>query len=94
LNIEVQGFIGVTSLYDTTVVVSATSPTLFTFNFLNIDRLRFTSSGGQDVGFPSGFGETFAMDNFTFELVPEPSALLLATAGALLLCSLLKLKRA
>jgi hypothetical protein len=33
------------------------------------------------------------MDNFTFEFVPEPSSLLLATAGALLLCPLLKRKR-
>ena len=34
------------------------------------------------------------MDNFSFEFVPEPSSLLLATAGALLLWPLLKRKRA
>ncbi len=33
------------------------------------------------------------MDNFTYELVPEPSSLLLAAAGALLLWPLLKRKR-
>ncbi len=94
LNIEVQGFRGGTPLYDTTVVASATSPTLFTFNYLDIDRLTFNSSGGQSAGFPVGGGEQFAMDNLTFEFVPEPSSLLLATTGALLLCPLLKRKRA
>lgn len=38
LNIEIQGFSGTTILYDTTVVVSATNSTLFTFNYLNINR--------------------------------------------------------
>jgi hypothetical protein len=96
LNIEVQGFRSGTMLYDTTVVASATSPTLFTFNYLDIDSLTFNSFGGQDADFPpprSG-GEQFAMDNFTFEFVPEPSSLLLAAAGSLLLCPLLKRKRA
>jgi len=36
----------------------------------------------------------FAMDNFTFVFIPEPSSFLLATAGALLLWPLLKRKRA
>jgi len=94
LNIEVEGFRNGTLLYDTTVVASATSATLFTFNYLDVDRLTFTSSGGQNAGFPLGGGEQFVMDNFTFEFVPEPSSLLLATAGALLLCPLLKRKRA
>ena len=91
LNIEVQGFSGTNLLYDTTVVASATSPTLFTFNYLDINRLTFNSSGGQPA-----FGvdaPQFAMDNFTFEFVPEPSSFLLAAAGALLLCPLLKRKR-
>ncbi len=94
LNIEVQGFNGTNLLYDTTVVAAATSPTLFTFNYLDIDRLVFTPSGGQSAGFPVGGGVNFAMDNFTFEFVPEPSPLLLAAAAALLLWPFLKRKRA
>jgi hypothetical protein len=93
LNIEVQGFNGTNLLYDTTVVASATNPTLFAFNYLDINRLSFTSSGGQPA-FGGGAAEQIVMDNFTFEFVPEPSSLLLATAGALLLCPLLKRKRA
>ncbi len=82
-------------LYDTTVVASATAPTWFTFNYLNIDSLTFTPSGGENAGFPPprAGGEQFAMDNMTIEFVPEPSSLLLATAGALPLCSLLKRRR-
>ncbi len=92
-NIEVQGFSGVTLVYDTTVVANATSPTLFTFDYQNINRLYFISSGGQPA-FGVDFGGAFVMDNFDFTLVPEPSSLLLATVGALLLCPLLKRKRA
>lgn len=93
LNIEVQGFRSGISVYDTTVVASATSPTLFTFDYLNIDRLYFNSFGG-DVAFGHDGGNHFVMDNFTFEFVPEPSSLLLAAGGALLLWPLLKRKRA
>jgi hypothetical protein len=94
LNIQVQGFSGGAMLYDTTVVASATSPTLFTFNYLNIDRLHFDSFGGEYAGFPAGSATHFAMDNFTFEFIPEPSSLLLASLGALLVWPLLKRKRA
>jgi hypothetical protein len=94
LSIQIQGFSGGVKLYDTTVVVSATSPTPFTFNYLNIDRLYFNSFGGEYAGFPGGSDTHFAMDNFTFEFVPEPSSLLLTFAGALLLWPLLKRRRA
>jgi hypothetical protein len=90
LNIEVQGFRGGTLLYATTVVPNVTSSTLFTFNYLNIDRLDFTPSGG--IGEPAN-GQ-FAMDNFTFEFVPEPSSLLLAALGGVSLITLLKRRRA
>ncbi len=51
LNIEVEGFNGAKEIYDTIVVASATNPTLFTFNYLDIDRLYFDSYGGQSAGF-------------------------------------------
>ena len=92
LNIEVQGFDGTNLLYDTAVIASATNSTLFTFDYLNVNRLIFTGSGGLPA-FDSAGDTTFAMDNFTFEFVPEPSSLLLATAGALLLCPFLKRRR-
>jgi len=45
-----------------------------------------------DAGF-SGGGENFEMDNFTFDLVPEPSTFLLTGAGVLTLCALRKRRR-
>jgi hypothetical protein len=62
-------------------------------NYLDIDRLTFTSSGGQNAGFPGGGGEAFAMDNFTFEFIPEPSSLLLATLGGVSLAAILRRRR-
>jgi hypothetical protein len=91
LNIEVQGFSGTTMLYDTTVVASGTSPTLFTFDYQNVNRLYFNSFGGQPILF--GGYESFVMDNFTFEFVPEPSSLLLAALGGLSLIAFLRRKR-
>jgi hypothetical protein len=81
LNITVQGFRGGAKIYDQTVVVAATNPAFFAFNFLNIDRLSFNSFGGDSAGFSSSPGENFAMDNFTFEFVPEPSTLALVFVG-------------
>jgi hypothetical protein len=94
LNIEVQGFGSGGLLYDTTVVASATSPTLFTFDYLDINRLYFNSFGGQDAGFGQGAGEEFVMDNFAFEFIPEPSSLLLAALGGASLVVFLRRKRA
>jgi len=94
LNIEVEGFRSGGMLYDTTVVASATSPTLFAFDYLNIDRLTFNSFGGQSAGFSTHGGANFVMDNLTVEFVPEPSSFLLTGAGVLTLCVLRKRKRA
>jgi hypothetical protein len=94
LNIEIQGFRGGALLYDQTALVGATNPMLFTFNYLNIDRLYFNSFGGQNAGFPSGSGTHFVMDDLTFEFVPEPSSLLLTAGGVLTLWAFLKRKRA
>jgi hypothetical protein len=92
LNVEVQGFSGATLLYDTTVVASATSPTLFTFNYLNIDRLYFHTFGGEPAFVPLSSDQAI-MDNFDFEFVPEPSAFLLTAAGALMLWAVVKRRR-
>lgn len=92
LNIEVQGFRAGTLLYDQTVVANATNSTLFAFNYLDIDRLEFNSFDGQYAGFSSD-GGNLAMDNFTFEFVPEPSSFLLTAAAALMLWPILKRRR-
>ncbi len=93
LNIEVQGFRDTNLVYDQTVVASAMSPTLFTFDYLDIDRLYFNTSGGQ-IAFTWSGGAQFAMDNFEFEFIPEPSSLLLAVLGAVTLFAVVRRKRA
>ncbi|MGD0061106.1 MAG: PEP-CTERM sorting domain-containing protein [Verrucomicrobiia bacterium] len=93
LNIEVQGYRDTNLIYDETVVASATNPTLFTFNYLDIDRLYFNSFGGQPAGFGGGAGNNFVMDNMTFEFIPEPSSLLLTSLGLLSLWAVAKRRR-
>jgi hypothetical protein len=93
LNIEVEGFNGAQEIYDTIVVASATNPTLFTFGYLDIDRLYFNSYGGEPA-FGGSARSNFAMDNFEFEFVPEPSPLLLTALGAVSLAAFLRRRRA
>jgi hypothetical protein len=88
LNIEVQGYRETNLVYDETKVVAATYPTLCTFDYLDIDHLVFSSSGGEPAFGPTAFGSGqyyFDMDNFIFEFIPEPSSLLLTILGVLML---------
>jgi len=94
LNIEVQGFRGASLVYSQIVIASATSPTLFTFDYLDINRIYFNSFGGQPAFGVSGGEYVSVMDNFTFDLVPEPSSFLLTGAGVLTLCTFRKRRRA
>ncbi len=93
LNIEVQGFRETNLVYDETKVVSATSPTLLTFDYMDIDRLYFTSYGGEPAFSPPSGGNEFVMDNFMFEYIPEPSTFLLAALGGVSLVAFLRRKR-
>jgi PEP-CTERM motif-containing protein len=92
LNIEVQGYSGTNLVYDETKIVSATNATLFTFDYLDIDRLYFNSYGGEEA-FGANDGNNFVMDNMTVEFVPEPSSLLLAAMGGILLIAILRRRR-
>jgi hypothetical protein len=92
LNIQVEGFNGTNLLYNQTVVASATDATLFTFNYLDIDRLYFDSFGGEPA-FGGTARENLVMDNMTFEFIPEPSSLLLTALGAAILCAVIRPRR-
>lgn len=92
LNIQVQGFRGGTLQYDTTVVASATSPTLFTFDYMDIDRLYFNAFGGEPA-FGGSSRYNFVMDNFEFDFIPEPSTFLLAALGGVSLVTFLRRRR-
>jgi hypothetical protein len=73
LQLEVQGFAGGTLLYDQTYTLNAAAPTLLAFNYLGVDEVSFSSSGGINHGY-DGSGTQFVMDNLTVS-VPEPSTI-------------------
>jgi len=84
LNIDVVGKLGGSTLYDQTITVNTSGPTSYDLNFLGIDELVFNSYGGVFNPIYTGIGGSgtqFAMDNFTFNAVPEPSTLLLFGTG-------------
>lgn len=77
-----------------TVILSATAPTLFTFDWSGIDNVTFTPSGGThhpgyDGGYYTHSGPMFVMDNLdVVTAVPEPSSgVLLTLAIIALACS-------
>ncbi|MEH2308966.1 PEP-CTERM sorting domain-containing protein [Nostoc sp.] len=77
LDILVEGFSDGITKYATIVTVDTTSPTQFNFDFLDIDSLKFTSSGGINAGY-EGSGTQIVLDNFTYnsKTVPEPTTIL------------------
>ena len=82
MSVGLKGFNGASQVYGTTVVVNTTGPTLLTLDWQNISSCTFTSFGGSNAGLGSTM-ETFVVDNVALSTVPEPSAFLLASVGAL-----------
>jgi hypothetical protein len=80
LSITVNGYNNGALQNTSTFTVSTLAPSYQALNYANIDELKFSSTGGVDGGFV-GFGTHFAMDDFTFSPVPEPSTLVLCLSG-------------
>lgn len=80
LSITVEGYLNGSLDYTSTFQVNAAGPTFFPLNYSNVDELRFSSFGGVNAGL-DGIGEHFAMDDFTFGAIPEPSTMLLCLSG-------------
>lgn len=84
LLLEARGYAGETLAYDQVVTLSATAPSLLTFNYLGITRVDFISWGGtQHPGYP-GSGTQFVIDNVlvaTTEAGPLPELQLVRAAG-------------
>jgi len=83
LSVNIVGYLDGSEIYNQTVVVDTDGPTWFDADYYNIDELLFTSSGGTNAGLPLyggpviGTGEHFAMDNFTYTPIPEPTTMLM-----------------
>jgi hypothetical protein len=72
LQLEVQGYNGGSLIYDTTYTLSATTPTLLTFNYSGVTEVQFISSGGTVHSGYGGSGEQFVMDNVSVFIGPTP----------------------
>ena len=85
MSVEIVGSRNGTVLFDNTITVNTTTPTLFTTDYSNINELDFISYGGTpNANFaPFGYGNEFVMDNVT---VPEPSSLIFLGLGLAGLC--------
>jgi hypothetical protein len=95
LNITVAGLNGSTILDSTTIVVSATTPALVTFDWTGLTQVDFSAFGGTlHQGYSGGPGSEFALDNLTINGTPEPgTALLAGMSGLVLWCGLLARSR-
>jgi hypothetical protein len=83
LQMTALGFVGGSLTYSNTYTLTTTSPTLIDFNFLQIDRVDFISSGGTPHGYNAG-GTQVAFDNLAVT-VPEPASAGLLGLGAALI---------
>ena len=70
LQVEVRGYNGATLLYDNTYTLSAATPTLINFNYLDVTSVQFNSFGGTPHPGYNGSGTEFVMDNVTAYVVP------------------------
>lgn len=64
LVIEVTGYRGEQQVEFKTLLLNPYLPTLVSFNWVNVDRVRFVSSGGTDAGLGQS-GTQFVADNLT-----------------------------
>lgn len=70
MSITVSGYDDGVLEYTQTVVVDYTAPTLFNFNFLDVDTVVFHAFGGTAVPELGGDGTFLVADNFTFNITP------------------------
>lgn len=80
MSIGLKGYNGASLADSTTIVVNTTSPTLLTLDWQNISSMTFTAFGGSNAGLGSTM-ETLVVGSLSVNVVPEPSAFLLVSAG-------------
>jgi hypothetical protein len=68
LHLAIVGQLNGTTVYNGSIILQVTSASLVTLNWLNLDTIFFTTSGGTTNAMVSAFGEEFAMDNLCINL--------------------------
>jgi subtilase family serine protease len=63
LQVELKGYVGGALIYDSTYILSATTPTNILVNYLGVTEVDFISSGGVHHSAYIGYGTQFVMDN-------------------------------
>ena len=85
MSITVDGYLNDVQLYSNTILVDNTSATWTKFDFMGVNRLTFTPSGGLiNVPLYTERPPHFVMDDFTFieaAPIPEPATMLLLGTG-------------
>ena len=83
LNVRIVGKLAGNTIYDNTIQVNTSGPSLFLANFLGIDTLEISSFGGtQNPNLDAG-GTHVAFDDLLFNstVIPLPSAAAMGLAG-------------
>lgn len=83
LNLEVQGYNSGSLIYDNTFTLSATAPSLITFNYFGVDQVVLTSSGGTQNTNYSGAGVEFVMDNLVVQTFVDALNVTITPQGAI-----------
>ena len=88
LTLDMTGYVGGVATYFASNILDTNGPSFLTFDWMNLDQVTFTTSGGVPSQYYNGTGaEHFAVDNLTINAevtaAPEPASVVLLATGLL-----------
>ena len=82
--VKVTGWLNGAEVNSMTVILGVSAPDLFYFNFSGIDKVTFSSLGGDKLPLPGSRATNFVLDDLVMSpvtAVPEPSTYAMMIAG-------------